>query len=147
MLQGFFYLNEIVLFSKSESNLFDLDSLAGFGGGSTETATTTKMSKDSILALFNQPISQQQQQQHVGQPHPQLPNFMTDFGAGQKVHPFASNTFLSTTPCASPPPRPPFFLIIFFLFATLSTRMTGISLQMQLASDFAVAWQYSQREQ
>ena len=62
--------------------MFDLDS-NGFGNQNSKSemstaTTTTKMSKDSILALFNQPPAQQQQQQPMTGQHQ---NFMT---VGQK---------------------------------------------------------------
>jgi hypothetical protein len=41
----------------------------------------------------------------------------------------------------------PYFQIIFSLFTTLLTGMTGISLDMAKASDFSVAWQFSNPEQ
>jgi hypothetical protein len=44
------------------------------------------------MALFNQPNRHPQQQQQ--QPPQQLPNFMTDFGAGQRVHPFTSQHYI-----------------------------------------------------
>jgi hypothetical protein len=42
---------------------------------------------------------------------------------------------------------PPFFLTILFLSTALLTGMTGNSLHVAIASDFSVAWQFSQREQ
>jgi len=72
--QHFFF----VTYSKSESNLFDLGSASGV----SNATDTTKMSKDSIMALFNQPQAPQQQQ---------LPKFMTDFGASPNIqHQFSS---------------------------------------------------------
>ena len=83
--------NNFFLSSKSESNLFDLDSNSGFGNfqnvKSESENSSCKMSKDSIMALFNQPPQQQQQQP---QPQQQLPAFMTDFNSVPKLNPFGS---------------------------------------------------------
>lgn len=70
---------------KSESNLFNLESNLGATTGSQ--SETTKLSKDSILALFNKPSTGPTFQQ-MPQSQPQIPNFMTDFGNNQKPQQF-----------------------------------------------------------